>query len=627
LPRPCNDAFLEKTDSNGNVLFATYLGGPTDDYGTKLAIDSAGNIYVAGFTGGSFPTTPHAAVPATTDAGTFIAKFSPDGRLEYATCLPGYLMSALAVDAGGNAYLGGSTGPAAYHAFVAKLNPDGSAFLYNTLLSGSGQDFGAALALDARGNVTVTGSTSSADFPVTAGVVQPKLAGTQNAFVARLDGDGKMVFSTYLGGSGMDSGGAVQLDSAGNIYVAGMATSLDFPTTAGTFQPAPAIPAWGASPGGFVAKLTPDAHALAYSTYLTIYPNSGGIQLLALNSAGEVYIAATVGGAGFPVTPNAPQPCFGGYRDILVAHLNAAGSLLEATYLGTSGVFVPDTLSLAADGTVLLSASFPQPPGVDQPTLAWIRFGTAGWSASPCLSPAVLHSATFAARDTISPGQLISLSGFGIGPDTGVAYQPGPQGQAPLALAGVQVSFDGLAAPLIYAQSRQINAVAPVELDGRTSTSIRVQYNGIAFGPVVVPVAFAAPELFRLHPGVSTQAAALNQDGTVNSSTNPAPRGSIVALYATGFGLTTPGCLTGALNPPSAANLRATVSSWATPPGVPQVLYAGGAPTLLCGVQQINLRIPDQVPQPLNAVQVTLSVQLQNQFGVNTTQGTTIAVK
>jgi hypothetical protein len=349
---------------------------------------------------------------------------------------------------------------------VAKLNADGSAFLYNTLLAGSGQDFGIALALDARGNATVTGSTSSPDFPVTAGVVQPKLAGTQNAFVARLDGDGKLVFSTYLGGSGMDSGGAVQLDSAGNIYVAGMATSLDFPTTAGTFQPAPAIPAWGASPGGFVAKLTPDAHTLAYSTYLTIDPNSGGVRLLALNSAGEVYIAATVGGAGFPVTPNAPQPCFGGYRDILLAHLNAAGALLEATYLGTSGVFIPDTLSLAADGTVLLSASFPQPPGADQPTLARIRFGAAGWSAPPCLSPNVLHSATFAARDTISPGQLISLTGFGIGPDTGVAYQPGPQGQAPLALAGVQVSFDGQPAPLIYAQSRQINAVAPVELDG-----------------------------------------------------------------------------------------------------------------------------------------------------------------
>jgi uncharacterized protein (TIGR03437 family) len=630
LPRPCNDAFLEKTDSNGNVLFATYLGGPTDDYGTKLAIDSAGNIYVAGFTGGSFPTTPHAAVPATIDAGTFIAKFSADGRLAYATCLPGYLMSALAVDAGGNAYLGGSTGPAAYHAFVAKLNPDGSAFLYNTLLSGSGQDFGTALALDARGNVTVTGSTSSADFPVTACVVQPKLAGAQNAFVARLDVDGKMVFSTYLGGSGMDSGGAVQLDSAGNIYVAGMATSLDFPTTPGTFQPAPAIPAWGASPGGFVAKLTPDARTLAYSTYVTSYvasPNNGGVRLLALNSAGEAYIAATVGGAGFPVTPNAPHPCFGGYRDILVAHLNAAGSLLEATYLGTTGVDVPDTLSLAADGTVLLSAAFVQPPGVDQPTLAQIRFGAAGWNAPPCLSPNVVHAATLAAGDTISPGQLISLTGFGIGPETGVVYQPGPQGQAPLALAGVQVSFNGQAAPLIYAQSRQINAVAPVELDGRTSTSIRVQYNGIAFGPVVVRVAFAAPELFRLHPGVSTQAAAINQDGTVNSPLNPAPRGSIVALYATGFGLTTPGCLTGALNPPIAANLRATVLSWATPPKVPDVLYAGGAPTLLCGVQQINLRIPDQVPEPLNAVRITLSAQVQNQFGVNTTQGTTIAVK
>jgi hypothetical protein len=159
LPRPCTDAFLEKTDANGNLLFATYLGGPTDDFGSKLAIDSAGNIYVGGTTGDSFPTTPHAAVPASADAGTFIAKFSPDGRLEYATYLPGYFISALAVDAGGNAYLTRTAGAFAYHAFAAKINADGSAFLYNTLLGGSGQDFGIALALDARGNVTVTGST------------------------------------------------------------------------------------------------------------------------------------------------------------------------------------------------------------------------------------------------------------------------------------------------------------------------------------------------------------------------------------------------------------------------------------------------------------------------------------
>jgi hypothetical protein len=124
LPRPCTDAFLEKTHANGNLLFATRLGGPTDDFGSKLAIDSAGNIYVAGISG-SFPPPPHAAVPASADAGTFIAKFSPDGgRLEYSTYLPGYFISALAVDAGGNAYLSGSTGGFAYHAFVAKLNAD-----------------------------------------------------------------------------------------------------------------------------------------------------------------------------------------------------------------------------------------------------------------------------------------------------------------------------------------------------------------------------------------------------------------------------------------------------------------------------------------------------------------------
>jgi uncharacterized protein (TIGR03437 family) len=112
----------------------------------------------------------------------------------------------------------------------------------------------------------------------------------------------------------------------------------------------------------------------------------------------------------------------------------------------------------------------------------------------------------------------------------------------------VQVFFDGQPAPVPCAQSQQINAVSPVELDGQTSTSIVVQYNGVSFGPIVAPVVFAAPDIFRLNPGVSTQAAAVNQDGTVNSAANPAPRGSVVSLYGSGFGLTDPACAKGSLN-------------------------------------------------------------------------------
>jgi uncharacterized protein (TIGR03437 family) len=125
----------------------------------------------------------------------------------------------------------------------------------------------------------------------------------------------------------------------------------------------------------------------------------------------------------------------------------------------------------------------------------------------------------------------------------------------------VQVFFDDQPAPLLYVQSRQVNMVAPFELTGRTSTAVRLVYNGAAFGPFDEPVLFANPTLFRLQPEVSTQAEAVNQDRTINGPDNSASAGSVVPLYGTGFGLTNPSFTTGALNAPGPVNL-ASGSRW-----------------------------------------------------------------
>ncbi|MCU1237668.1 MAG: cell surface protein [Candidatus Solibacter sp.] len=149
--RACRDAVLEKIDAQGNVVFATYLGGDTDDSGSQIALGAAGNIYVAGSTGGDFPVTPGALAPGASDKGVFLAKFSADGKRIFSTYLPGYFGGAvLAVDSAGSAYLAGGT--QTDHGFVIRMKADGSAMAYNTLIAGSIGE--AILAIVADGYVT-----------------------------------------------------------------------------------------------------------------------------------------------------------------------------------------------------------------------------------------------------------------------------------------------------------------------------------------------------------------------------------------------------------------------------------------------------------------------------------------
>lgn len=420
-------------DTAGNTVFGTFLGGPTWDTGTALAVDSTGNVYVTGTTRGSFPTTPTAAIPASTSSNVFAVKLSADGsRFVYSTYLPSDMRTAsgIAVDAQGNAVVVGQT--AAGHACVVKLSADGSTFLYTTVLAGTNQESATAVVTDPAGNAVVAGHTKSADFPVSAAAFQPRLAGAQNVFLAKLDPAGNVILSTYLGGTSIDDASAVQIDSAGNLFVVGRTTSLDFPTTPGSFQPAPVVPMWNTSPGGFVAKLSPDGRALAYSSYVM---SADGVTSLALGASGEAYLAG-VTGAGFPVTPSAPQPCFGGRTDVFVAHLDSHGVLLDATYVGGASDDTPMGLAAARDGSVLLAWGA-------QLGLSQIRFGDPGWNAPACLSPDMLNSATLHGMGWVAPGEFTTLTGFGIGPQNGVAFQPDARGQAPLSLAGVRVFFDG----------------------------------------------------------------------------------------------------------------------------------------------------------------------------------------
>ncbi len=522
----CTSAFIAKTDPSGNVLLATFLGGPTDSYGSAIAVDSSGNVYVAGATGGSFPTTSGAAIAASTTSQTFAAKISADGsKFLYVTYLPATMQSVngMSVDAEGNAYIVGETtaqtgSPA--HAYAVKLSTDGSTFSYSVKLGGSSADSAYAVSSDSAGDAFVTGWTRSKDFPVTSGVIQTALAGSENVFVTELDPSGNIVASTYLGGSGVDAGAQILLDSQGSIYVSGTTTSPDFPVTSSAFEAAAAVLPWQDSESqAFAAKLPPD---LSGAVYVTYFPAFGAV--MALGSAHDLYIAS--GGdapPGLPLTASAPLRCFAGTVPFPVvlpqaigteflAHFNAGGGLLDSTYVEPAGGLL--ALTPAANGSLLQVGS----------RVAQITFGGAGWIAPPCLSPATFNAASLDGP-LATPGEFLSLFGWGIGPEQGVGAAPGQT-----SLGGVQVFFDGNPAPVLYAQSQQVNVQAPFEIAGESSTTITLQYNGTTFGPFPVPTYPADPELFRFQPNVSNQALAENQDGSLNGPSNPAAPGSVVTL-------------------------------------------------------------------------------------------------
>ncbi|MGB6474111.1 MAG: SBBP repeat-containing protein, partial [Candidatus Sulfotelmatobacter sp.] len=356
------------------LAYSTYLGGNYQDSGTSIAVDSSGNVYVTGYTGSTnFPTVN--ALQATDNGGTsdaFVTKLNASGSaLDYSTYLGGNDADygyGIAVDSSGNAYVTGSTHSTNfptvnpiqatdngfYNAFIAKLDPSGSALVYSTYLGGSHDDYGYGIAVDSSGSAYVTGSASSTNFPTVnafqaacGGGGEGGCPGYTDAFVAKLNPAGSaLIYSTYMGGSYTDYGTAIAVDSSGDAYVTGFTASYviasvpgstNFPT-ANPFQATCGGTAEGLGCGdAFVAELNPTGSALVYSTYL------GGSAIedygygIAVDSSGNAYVTGATASTDFPVA-NPLQPTNTGDGDAFVTKVNAAGSaLVYSTYLGGSG--------------------------------------------------------------------------------------------------------------------------------------------------------------------------------------------------------------------------------------------------------------------------------------------------
>ncbi len=268
------------------VVYSTYLGGGGPDCGRNITVDASGNVYVTGETWSyNFPKS-------------FAACESEMKEARYPDV------------------------------FITKIDTSGNNLVYSTYLGGSNDDAGRGIAVDTSGNAYITGVTNSHNFPTVSAISTSK-AGESDAFVAKLDASGNLIYSTYLGGSGFDWGHGIAIDASGNAYVTGWTDSQDFPTTPTTYRNKP-----GGYHDAFVTKLNNSGSNLTYSTYLggSNYDTGNGI---AVDVSGNVYVTGCTNSIDFPVESALCRTYAGGYHDAFVTKLDIPGNrLVYSTYVG-----------------------------------------------------------------------------------------------------------------------------------------------------------------------------------------------------------------------------------------------------------------------------------------------------
>lgn len=348
------DAFVTKLNATGTALvYSTYIGGNDAENGEGIVVDADGNAYITGktfstdfdVTSGAFQTNKAG------DWDVFVTKLNATGTaLVYSTYIGGFGNDTsfdIAVDAGGNAYVTGYTLSTDYDVtsgviqasnaggsdvFVTKLNTMGTALVYSTYIGGSDTDRGYSIATDADGNAYVTGFSRSSDYNLTSGGYQMSLAGEADVFVTKLNTTGTaLVYSTFIGGVGVDLGNSITIDVDGNAYTTGYTQSADYDVTSGVIQTSNA----GAS-DIFVTKLNAAGTALLYSTYIG-GSSEDRANSIAVDAGGNAYITGYTSSTDYDVTSGAFQANNEGDNDVFLTKLNASGTiLLYSTYIGGS---------------------------------------------------------------------------------------------------------------------------------------------------------------------------------------------------------------------------------------------------------------------------------------------------
>jgi uncharacterized protein (TIGR03437 family) len=574
------DAFVASVAADGSLQYLTRLGGSDFDASLAIAVDSAGNAYVAGQTASTdFPTTSNAwqttfdKTPENSLIG-FVAKLSPSGAVVYSTLINHAYGRAIAVNATGEAFVTGTgdgklaTTPGApsfgtaVGNFILRLSASGDWPIF--ALTGPG---GSTIALDPQNNIYTAGTDfDQGNVPTTPGAYQqhatPSACGggfqfqipCAHQYVCKMDAGGtKLAFCTYLSGTSGDAAAGLAVDPNGDIYLTGSTISTDYPTTADAVQAKsvstlPPVPVNAPGfPGlyqvfpitGYLSKLSADGSRVLYSSYL------GGSQQdrpvgIALDDTG-VYLAARVDSPDFPGLPAAPVRCLPArLHDMPVllrldasTHAIVSETVVEGAVQPTAPLFALD----AQHGATLASG----------PYLARIgQVTTALFDPIACVTDA----ADFTQAAPVAPGQVLTIFGTNIGPATPAKYDPNSPA-LPTTLGGARVVVNGVAAPMIYASANQINFLAPYETGGQSTVTLKLTASGGATAQRTLAVTAINPGLLTF--GISdypvcqskglfnsTAAAVFNEDGSLNACDHPAAAGSRISVVLNGTGLLAP---------------------------------------------------------------------------------------
>jgi uncharacterized protein (TIGR03437 family) len=578
------------------VNYSEWLGIPSNS-GTKLATDPSGAVYL--LTNDIQSNSPNVGTSAVT-------KLTPDGTTLAWQNQLGFAASVIAVDPNGGVYVAPVRQFTETTAFVAKLSPTGTGLAWKASVGFLTQST-PLIAVDSLGRVYFTAQNAVNDFI------------TRSAYVVRVNAAGTAIdFKTQV----MGTPNSIAVNQAGVAYVAG-ATS----TAQGSLI-------------GFLASIAPDGTPGYYRTLpagasetLAVDANgnavvfgTGGVQRtdatgavtlktvvpsatanFALDAAGNAYVTA-VSNQIYPVKNNLatcrfdPATLLTSYSQILDV-VAPDGSIVQATYLPGGDTLGSPLVAVTPNGTVLVAASagpsFTPTQSGPFPAGAVGSLFLSNLSPNPSARTLPLTCAASSAslvNGSISPGELMTLFGNGLGPEKGVQAEVAAPNAYPAKLANVQVTVDGTPAPLLWVQDAQINLIAPQSLTPGRNAQVCVSYNGANTNCLSVPVVQTAPGVFTVD---GRYAAALNQDGSYNTADNPAAPGSIVTVFATGLGPITPaqadGTPIGLPLPTNTFSFGAEavyIVPRTTQIVVPfEVLYAGPAPTLVAGVSQINFRV------------------------------------
>jgi uncharacterized protein (TIGR03437 family) len=626
---------VTKTDGSGNVLASFEFGGSGIDTPKGAAVDGAGNLVIVGTTtSADFPLVS----PLQSAGSTFITKI--DSQLQtilFSTLWGGAGATGVAVDSSGNIYVTGTTGystmasfpttpgvlqPSApappvdgivSSGFVSEISTAGDRVIFSTYFGASGftcyssgnpcisfpgltgpEIFTTpqAIALDSSGNVIIVGSTNANNLPVSTGAYAPWCGCTNMfpaGFVAKVAAGGiQLVWGTYIpletfpgvpGDITSPTISGMALDAAANIVLVGN-SQAGFPVTQGAEQTAYPVPAGVESfysHGEFVAKLSASGSQLLFGTYfgedLPSAPNSpGGV---AIDATGTIWLT---GSSPVSQLPGVGTTALG---TDYIAGLSSDGSSVVSMLTAPNGaagagvaVTAQGTLAALGPSGALLISSL----AAGTPSTAPSLMGVVG-SAATSVSPSVCGR------------ELISFYGLGIGPATPMSAQV-TNSAISNSLGGVQVLFDGVPAALLYAGPTQINAIVPSGVAGQSRTKVQIVTPTGTIDAPMLGVQATMPQVFTNSTGA---AAAMNQDGSVNTSANPAQPGSIVTIWMTGGGAA-PASSDNTINseldsnpfPVSvlAANAYQGTSSL-------DVSYSGDAPGMASGVIQVNFQLPE----------------------------------